>query len=181
MGGSLVTHSAVERAREVGAVGIIAGGIGDGDLRAILGRDLGVAITGTEEIGLTVIVTEGFGPIAMAPRTFAILTSCAGRQASISGATQIRAGVVRPEIIVPQQDGADRTGVETASQAAGLEVGATVRAIRAPHFGHIGRVAALPAELQEVESGARVRVLEVAFGDGSQAVLPRANVELIEE
>jgi hypothetical protein len=39
----------------------------------------------------------------------------------------------------------------------------------------------LPTELQTVESETRVRVLEVAFEDGTRAVIPRANVELIEE
>jgi hypothetical protein len=50
-----------------------------------------------------------------------------------------------------------------------------------PYFGQIGRVSGLPAELQEVESGARVRVLEVEFDGGERVVVPRANVELIEE
>jgi hypothetical protein len=39
----------------------------------------------------------------------------------------------------------------------------------------------LPAELQAVESGAMVRVLEVEFEGGEKVVVPRANVELIEE
>ena len=45
--------------------------------------------------------------------------------------------------------------------------------------GRIGRVSSLPTELQVVES-ARVRVLEVEFEDGEKAVVPRANVEMIE-
>jgi len=60
-------------------------------------------------------------------------------------------------------------------------IGRQLRAIRAPYFGRIGRVSDLPAELRQVESGAQVRVLEVEFEDGEQAVVPRANVELIEE
>ena len=38
----------------------------------------------------------------------------------------------------------------------------------------------LPSELHQVESGARVRVLEVEFDDGTRALVPRANIELIE-
>ena len=56
-----------------------------------------------------------------------------------------------------------------------------LRVIRMPYFGQIGRVSGLPTELQEVESGARVRVLEVEFDGGERVVVPRANVELIEE
>ena len=179
-GGSLIEHAAIEKARQAGAKGIIGGGIRDQDLRDLLGYDLGVAITGTEKIGLTLIVTEGFGSIAMAHKTFEILEGCAGSEASISGATQIRAGVMRPEIIVPAATGGREHG-EGGGADAGLSLGRQLRAIRAPYFGRIGRVSDLPAELRQVESGAQVRVLEVEFEDGEQAVVPRANVELIEE
>ena len=62
-----------------------------------------------------------------------------------------------------------------------MQEGDALRVIRAPYFGHIGKVASLTADLQAVESGAKVRVLEVEFEDGQKAVVPRANVELIEE
>ncbi len=182
VGGSLITQQAVQQARQAGAIGVIGGGIRDQDLRDLLGYDLGVAITGTEEIGLSLIVTEGFGEIAMARKTFEILQACSGKEASISGATQIRAGVLRPEIIVPLQDEPPRADEHPApQQQQGLETGDVLRVIRAPYFGCIGRVSALPSELQEVASGAQVRVLEVEFEDGARAVVPRANVELIEE
>ena len=181
VGGGLITHAVIEKARQTGAVGVIGGGMRDQDLRELLGYDLGVAITGTEEIGLTVIVTEGFGEITMARKTFEILEECSGREASISGATQIRAGVLRPEIVVPEPEGARQEGETGKSGQEGLKEGDELRVIRVPYFGRIGRVSALPAELREVESGAKVRVLEVEFEDGSRAVVPRANVEVIEE
>ena len=62
-----------------------------------------------------------------------------------------------------------------------LEIGDVLRVIRMPYFGQIGRVSGLPAELQAVESGAVVRVLEVELDGGERVVVPRANVELIEE
>ena len=176
--GSLITQETVEAAREVGAVGLIGGGIRDQDLRDLLGYDLGVAITGAEDIGLTVIVTEGFGAIAMARKAFDILQNCAGMTASISGATQIRAGVLRPEIIVPGADGVEEQ--ERERESGGVEGGDVLRVIRMPYFGRIGRVSGLPTELQKVESGAWVRVLEVEFDQGKRVVVPRANVELIE-
>ena len=177
--GSLISAETVEQARQAGAVGLIGGGLRDSDLRDLLGRDLGVAITGTEQIGLTVVATEGFGRVAMARKTFDILQACAGMDASMAGATQIRAGVLRPEIIVPTA--ADKEEEEVRTGEEGLQVGDLLRVIRMPYFGQIGRVSDLPAELCEVESGARVRVLAVEFEDGEQAVVPRANVELIEE
>ena len=177
--GSLITREMVEQARCAGAVGLIGGGMRDQDLRDLLGYDLGVAITGTEDIGLTVIVTEGFGAIAMARKTFDVMQSCSGMTASISGATQIRAGVLRPEIIVPEAAGVEEQ--EKERESGGVQVGDVLRVIRMPYFGRIGRVSGLPAELQAVESGAMVRVLEVEFEGGKKVVVPRANVELIEE
>ena len=103
VGGSFVSSDALARAKEVGVAGLVIGGIHDKDLRALLGYDLGVAITGTEQVGFTLILTEGFGAIPMAGKTFALLSAHAGQPASISGATQIRAGVIRPEIIIPKR------------------------------------------------------------------------------
>jgi hypothetical protein len=183
VGGSLITIETLRRAQEVGVRGIIAGGIGDAELRTILGYDLGVAITGSEDIGLAVVVTEGFGKMTMADRTFNLLSSRQGLKASISGATQIRAGVIRPEVVIPLDGaGAGRKEAEVREKpTTGLVVGSAVRIIREPYFGRIGKVTDLPPELQKLESEAMVRVLGVEFGDGTRAIIPRANVELIEE
>ena len=182
--GGLIDRKVIDRAREVGAIGLVGGGIRDYVLRDLLGYDLGVAITGAEQIGLTLIVTEGFGEIAMAAKTFDILQSCSGRETSISGATQIRAGVLRPEIIVPEDGSAPELNKKSSHEMGdgkGMKAGDPLRVIRAPHFGRIGSVSDLIPELRRVESGALVRVLEVAFDDGERAVVPRANVERIEE
>ena len=59
--------------------------------------------------------------------------------------------------------------------------GTPVRIIRQPYFGAIGKVVALPVELQQVESESHVRVLDVEIEDGRIVTVPRANVEIIEE
>ena len=99
---------------------------------------------------------------------------------SVSGATQIRAGVQRPEIVAPAADGAGAREGAHDSVEGGLKTGDMVRVIRQPYFGRIGKVTALPPELMPLETEARVRVLEVDFGNGSRTFLPRANVEMIE-
>jgi len=178
VGGSRVSHATLMRAKEIGVAAVVAGGFDDRDLRQLLGKDLGVAITGSEELGFTLVLTEGFGRIPMAGRTWRLLESHRGERASVSGATQIRAGVMRPEIIIPRE-GAASSGSDT-DLSTGLEIGSLLRVIREPHFGRIGRVVELPSELRqlETESGARVLVVEFA-DDSARAVVPRANVELI--
>ena len=180
VGGARVTAAAVKAAQNAGVAGIIAGGIDDSDLRDILGYDLGVAITGTERIGLTIVITEGFGDIAMAARTFALLQSFAGREASMNGATQIRAGVMRPEIVIARNATDALPSQGARPEAGALEIGTQVRLIRDPFFGKLGLVSALPSEPAVLGSGSKARVLEVSFDDGSRAIVPRANIELIE-
>ncbi|MDD5528413.1 MAG: hypothetical protein PHX21_00105 [bacterium] len=179
--GSYVTCETMKKAVECGCKGIIVGGIGDQELKEFLGYDIGVAITGTEKKGLTLIVTEGFGPMQMAKRTFELLCSYDGRRASINGATQIRAGVLRPEVIIPlSEDEKDIKAVKEI-EIKGVDIGTRVRIIREPYFGKLGKVKSLPSELRQIETGTKVRTFEITLDDGTDAVLPRANVEMIEE
>jgi hypothetical protein len=175
--GSVVTVDAIRRAREEGVRAIVAGGCDDADIKALLGYDLGVAITGHEDIGITVVLTEGFGTIPMAGKTFELLQHCDGMKASVNGATQIRAGVMRPEIVVPLHTDTITAREDTLGLT--LDVGARVRAIRDPYFGRLGIVTALPAELTQLPTESRARVLELRFDDGEEAVVPRANIEVI--
>jgi len=181
VGGSYVSHATLMRAKELGVAAVVVGGFDDRDLRELLGHDLGVAITGAEDLGFTLVLTEGFGRIRMADRTWRLLTAHESEQASVSGATQIRAGVMRPEIVIPRPVAAEG-GRRPAPASAGIEVGSLLRVIREPYFGRMARVVELPPELQPLETEARVRVMAVEFADDhARAVVPRANVELIED
>ncbi len=179
-GGSLVTAPALKKAIRVGVRAIVVGGFDDQDLRDFLGYDIGVAITGSEKLGITLIVTEGFGRMDMAQRTFELLSSFEGRRASVNGATQIRAGVIRPEVIIPSPQSRTAGAGEALAFSQGLTNGTLVRIIRQPYFGRLGKVVSLPAELLVLESGSKARSVEVQFPDGERVLVPRANVELIE-
>jgi len=181
VGGAMVAGEALKKAVEIGVRGIVSGGVEDKDLRDLLGYEIGVAITGHEESIVTLIITEGFGKMRMSGKTFELLKSCEGMEAALNGATQIRAGVIRPEIIVPR----DRTSAgesrdDRAVFSKGMQPGMMVRVIAEPFFGAIGTILSLPVELQDVESESAVRILEVQLEDGRKAVVPRANVEIIE-
>ena len=180
IGGRRITGAAIRKAIEVGAAAVIAGGIDDHDLREILGYDLGGAVTGTEKLGTTIIVTEGFGEIAMARRTFDLLATHAGRAASVNGATQIRAGVMRPEIVIPLSQPLTEAQRDAGRVVGALNVGSPVRIIREPYFGALGTVTRLPHEQVLLASESLARVVEVNLADGQPVMVPRANVELIE-
>ncbi|RLI32338.1 hypothetical protein DRO56_03690 [Candidatus Bathyarchaeota archaeon] len=179
IGGSLVTLDALRRGVEVGVSCIVAGGIHHKDLKEFMGEEIGVAITGQEEVGLTLIITEGFGRMRMSRRTFNLLKRFEGYMAAANGATQIRAGVIRPEIIIPHEEHYEETSGD--ELAAGMIPGTPIRIIREPYFGAIGRVISLPVELQQIQTRSYVRVVEVELEDGRVVIVPRANVEIIEE
>jgi len=180
IGGGLLTLDALRKAVDLGVSGIIVGGIDSGDLMEFMGAGIGVAITGEEEYGITLIITEGFGDMAMHNKTFSIFKKYDGSDVSINGSTQIRAGVIRPEVVIPHSESIEEADDDTAISA-GMVPGTPIRIIRNPYFGAIGEVLSLPVELQVVETGSKVRVLEALLEDGRKVIVPRANVEIIEE
>jgi len=183
VGGSYISKQFIDKAIEKGVIGIIVGGIDAETLKEILGYEIGVAVTGTEDIPITFIITEGFGKINMAEKTFKLLKSSNGRDVSISGATQIRAGVIRPEIIIPYLEeiqsikDIDQEPISTV-----LEKGAYVRIIREPYFGKIAIITDLIEEPYSIPTESKVRVAKIKLLDtGEELIYPRANIEIIEE
>ena len=180
VGGGLITLDALHAAREAGVAAIVTGAIDDQDLDEFIGEPLGVAITGQENLGLCLMLTEGFGDTPMRRYTFELLAERAGRRASVNGATQIRAGVIRPEVIVPEPGAT--WGAHDEDETIGLAIGGQVRLIRPPLFGLLAEVVELPEELTEIPTEAHVRVARVRLEDTGEVVtVPRANVEIIED
>ncbi len=117
----------------------------------------------------------------MAKQTFDLLLQRQGMKSSLNGTTQIRAGVQRPEIVIPlEKDGNSPLDKDIATIQNALDVGTQVRLIRSPYFGQLGEVTKLLVEPQSLETEAQVRVLEVQLHDQERIVLPRANVEIVE-
>ena len=179
VGGSFVSLETYKKALSLQIAGIVVGGFNYYDLEEILGYTLGVAITGSEDLVTSLIVTEGFGNIRMGSRTFDLLNKENGKFVSINGATQIRAGVIRPEIVIPLQESEIPETTVYQSDDRGIGEGSLVRIIRAPYFGKMGEVVSLPPELHQMESETMVRVAEVKI-DNDVLSIPRANLEMVE-
>ncbi len=178
IGGSFITLEALRKAIEKKVAGIVVGGINAADLTKFLGYRMGVAITGEEDIETTLIITEGFGKMSISLKNFELLRSFEGEEAAITGATQIRAGVLRPEIIIPHKMIPDTI---KGNLEEGLKTGTLTRIIRTPYFGRIGTVVSLPIELYKLETESKARVIKIKLENGEEVVVPRANVEIIEE
>ena len=179
VGGSFVSLEVYKKALKLKVKGIVVGGFNYFDLEEILGYRLGVAITGTEDLVTSLVLTEGYGNIKMSDRTYDLLKAHDGKFVSINGATQIRAGVIRPEIVIPLGDNEMPSDITTKKEKLGIESGSLVRVIRAPYFGKIGNVIELPPELQQMESETMVRVAKVSI-DGEDVTIPRSNLEMLE-
>lgn len=176
IGGTKPSAEALQKASQGGAVGLVTGAIDDQAMVSYLGYDLGIALTGDEKVPMSLIVTEGFGKIPISRHTLELLAECDGMQASMSGATQVRAGALRPEIIVARDvpaeslhSGGDR----------GLCQGSSIRIIRVPYFGVYATVVELPHDAVKLDTGAFARVLKAKLADGTVVTVPRANVELV--
>ncbi|MCO6430641.1 MAG: hypothetical protein J5J00_07245 [Deltaproteobacteria bacterium] len=174
-GGHSPSEQFLKTAAERGAVGLITGSMDDKALKGYLGYDLGLALTGNENVTMSVIITEGFGSIAMSERAHKLLSSRAGQNASMTGATQVRAGAIRPEVLIIESGGAEKKGI---AEGDGLQIGSKIRIIRVPYFGLRGEVVELPFEQTKIETGAYTRVLRARLEDGRVVTVPRANVEL---
>lgn len=90
----------LRRCAELNSKGVIAPSLDYKDIVEFIGKEIGVALTGSEKIPYPLILTEGFGDFPMNEEYKTFLSKSDGKSAYINGHTQIRAGVVRPKIII---------------------------------------------------------------------------------
>lgn len=188
LAGSRVTLEALRKLEAVGAAGLIVGGMNNLDLVGFLGYELNVGLTGQEQPGLTVVVTEGFGRMPVSRGVWELLQPSAGRVVSLDGTTHIRAGAIRPQILIsegslPENDGEEISYGEPSEvslhETRELQVGDRVRCVREPYFGLWGTVESIPVDPMIVESESAMEVVTVRLEDtGELATVAEANLEV---
>ena len=160
--------------RALGAVGVVAPSIGGDELYRFCGASLNLAATGDEDVGLTLLLTEGFGHLPMAGETKRILMACMGQSVSMCGITQVRAGVIRPELIGPvvADDDAASPDAGTHQQAKNR-----VKIVRGRYLGREGTIVDAPVAPVTLDSGIAALVYRIRLCDGGEVVaVPRVNV-----
>ncbi len=109
-GGAFIGLRALEKAASAGVKGIITGGADHLDLCRFADKEFEIAVTGREKVPFPLIITRGFGKdpdgFPMDAGLMEFLHENEGRWVFINGTTHIRAGVVRPEIVVLSETGA---------------------------------------------------------------------------
>ena len=90
----------LERCSALGVSGLIVPSVRSTALEGFLGSWPTPASTGQETMPFSLLITEGFGSIGMGAECSALLEGSAGRLTTLFPATQIRAGVIRPRVLI---------------------------------------------------------------------------------
>lgn len=90
----------LQAAAEKQVKGLIIPCIDNSQLIRFTGKEIGVALTGSEDIPYPLIITEGFGDFEMHQDIISALSDSHGKECFLQTFTQIRAGVTRPKIII---------------------------------------------------------------------------------
>jgi len=165
IGGSRFGVEVLERAIEVQVRGIICGGI------------LAEAIPQAQEVPFPVIITDGIGATPMCAHAYQLLSAHDGREAMLDGRFRSHWGSIRPEIVIPLPAVPER---ETSFDPdTPLQVGDTVRLLRAPHRGVVGKVEAFPVWVR-TQVGSRLPAARVRVeGNGETLIAPLINLEIL--
>lgn len=167
LAGAGITETALRRAAQERAAGLIVGGLAP-QLQAVV-----------QEVGLPTVMTEGFGERPMAPPIFDLLAAHNGEEASLNTSTRRRGAAMRPEVFVPVT-AADKDALDAQSRAPLTgKVDARVRLLNAPHRGALGKIVRVPELPQSLPSGISAWGAEIEKSGGARVFVPWENLELI--
>jgi hypothetical protein len=185
--GTHVGAAAIRRLVEVGAAGLLAGGLVEREIAAALGwqaedrlapwRPLpgDRAIAEGLPVPLAIVATEGFGRLPMNPLAFELLGELHGQRAVLLTATRVVGTMSRPELIVPHEDGLEH---DAATRRASLVPGVPVRLIDQSNLGRTG-VAATGPRRERFGEGVSAMAIEVDFATGARSLVRTDNVEIV--
>ncbi len=168
--GGLIYSGALAQAISSGVHGIITGGINGSDFKSIRGGRLIFPGNFGNDIGLSMIVTEGFGSIPIGEDIFSVLESFNDRFAIIDGnGARITLPSYQSDCIIEIRKVSLPPGqrLQTSEplpdlEAINLEIGQKVRVIASPFMGDQGQVVAIDNVPTLLESKIRTYLVTVA-------------------
>jgi hypothetical protein len=128
------------------------------------------------KLRIPVMIIEGFGRRPMNSAAFKLLTTNERREIALNGESWDRYAGTRPEVVIPLPAASE---LPPPRDADFFGPGQQVRVLRAPYAGKIGTLMDLPG-LVVFPSGIRALAGEVHLENGESAVLPLANLEVLE-
>ena len=169
-----VSLDALQKLAFVEAAGLLLGYIDLNILEAFTKQDpltnLGVLM----DVAYPIVAMQGFRQ-TMQEENYCLIKSLVGRRAIIKGNTQLRAGVARPELLIPLDEELDLIDQHAFLEEPKIQLGNRVILIRDPEQGAIGRVSALSSQLQYTSAGTLAVLARVALSDGREITTPVNN------
>lgn len=180
--GGLIYGENLRKAVTIGVKGLIAGGINFSDFRSVGGKIL-TKSDRPSDVGITLLATEGLGPIKVGDDIYNLLKQFDGRFVFLSGTeTKIVLPSLSQDSIlscrkysfpdVSKVDHRPELRVDT------IKMGSTVRIIWPPFMGYQGKVVAIDQTPTVLKSGASTFLITVAT-TFQRIKVPFPNVELI--
>lgn len=161
--GHLGNPQALEKAAEMEVAGILAGSIHPDVRQQAL------------SMPYPILMVEGFGELPLSSLIFELIRGYERQEASILQGDSLSP---RPCLFIPVP--MELVSTERVSPGV-LRVGVKVRISRSPHRAKYGQIKDLPRYEVTLESGYTMPVARVQLEDGTEAEVPLANLELIDE
>ena len=176
--GALASKELLLACKQHGVAGVVAGGAHNLDLIQLQGEE--IAPGAASLLGFSLLLSEGMGRIPMNDALFSVLQRCDNRTVSLNGLTQIRAGVIRPCLYLPEGIASEReepvSDRDLEGKTEDIVIGNRIRIIREPWFGIVGVVKALSGP-ETLPSGVRTLTYAILTESGESLRVARSNVE----
>lgn len=183
VGGEILLSEVLEKAVGLSIAGIIAGGINAADFKSIAGGKWNFWVKPWTDIGVTILLTEGFGAIPLGDDVFASLREHNGRFAILDGNRRL--------LILPNQNQESMSSIrktslpiqlrpetEPETGPGELKKGSKVRVTSPPFLGMVGVVEAIDQSATKLPSGVITFIVTGAFLS-RKIQIPYQNLEII--
>ena len=174
-----VTLEALRLLEQHDIAGMVLGCIDLGILRAFSNQLPLKSLGKLMDIPFPIVVLQGFGA-EMLSQTWNDISALSGKRAVLDASTQLRAGVVRPELLVALVDEMPDEEMQDPEVRLQLQVGDHVVLVREPHFGRSATISAIEHRLQVTAAGTRAALATVALDIGGECMVPLTNCQLLQ-
>lgn len=182
--GGIILLEALQKAVNVGVGGIISGGINARDFRAMVGGGLNLSKKHWSDVGISLLLTEGFGAVSIGEDIFRLLKGHHGKFALLDGN--------RARLILPSGDPDSIMDVRRTRLPVGvgvepdvevdlvpLKIGSWVRLLGNKQLGVLGKVESLDKTPSKLPCGIMTYLVTVVTVNRKIKV-PYLNLEVVE-
>lgn len=182
VGGSLIFLDGLKEAVILGVAGVVSGGIDARDYKTMAGGGWGKSFARWSDVGLSVVVTEGFGSIPIGNDIFSVLKEHDGKFVLIDGNKGL---IILPNygeeamMYIRRNNIPETVGILTpAVDTAALEIGMKVRILSQPLVGIQGKIIAIDQNMTQLPSGITTHLITVET-KYKKVRVPYPNIEVL--